>query len=229
MKRILLAACAALMTVAMAAPSFSADLPRPGYRPAYKAPMWVAPFNWSGFYAGINGGYGWGTTNWEFSAPAVSTGDFRAKGALAGATLGYNLQTGVWVWGLETDLDASWIKGNNTVVCIAPGCETRNTWLGTTRLRVGYAWDRWLPYLTGGAGYGGIKMNAAGPTETKTRFGWTGGAGVEWSFAGPWSAKLEYLYVDLGKANCSAATCGASTDVSFKANVVRVGVNYRFF
>jgi outer membrane immunogenic protein len=230
MKRLLLAAFALFSALAMAAPSFAADLPRPGYRPAYKAPMWVAPFSWSGFYGGINAGYGFGTSNWAFAAPPVATGNFDLKGGLVGGTLGYNLQTGVWVWGLETDLDASWIKGTDNGVCIAPGCETRNTWLGTARLRVGYAWDHFLPYVTGGAAYGSIKLTPAGPpTQTNTKFGWTVGGGLEWAFSGPWSAKLEYLYVDLGDTTCDVAICGTPTNVSFKTNVIRLGLNYRFF
>jgi outer membrane immunogenic protein len=76
MKRVLLAACAGLMALTMAAPSFAAYLVRPGYRsayrPAYKAPMWIAPFNWSRFYAGINGGYGFGTSDWTNAATAGS-------------------------------------------------------------------------------------------------------------------------------------------------------------
>jgi outer membrane immunogenic protein len=139
------------------------------------------------------------------------------------------MQTGNWVWGIEADLDASWIKGTETTVCGTPGCETRNDWLGTARGRIGYAFDRWMLYATGGGAFGDVKMTpGAGTSETDNRFGWTAGAGVEWAFMGAWSAKLEYLYVDLGTANCSATTCGASTDVDFKTNLVRVGVNYRF-
>jgi outer membrane immunogenic protein len=228
MKRLLLAACAGLLAVAMGAPSFAADMPRPAYRPAYKAPMYIAPFSWSGFYVGINGGYGWGKSNWTNAAG--STGDFNTKGGLVGGTLGYNLQTGVWVWGLEGDFDASWIKGTDTTICAAPGCETRNRWLATARGRVGYASDRWLTFLTGGAAFGDIKMTPpGGASETKTKVGWTLGGGVEYAFAGPWSAKLEYLYVDLGKATCGAATCGLDTQVTFKSNIVRIGVNYRFY
>jgi outer membrane immunogenic protein len=169
MKRYLLAACAGLLALAMAAPSFAADLPRPGYhsayRPAYKAPFYVAPFSWTGFYVGINGGYGWGTSDWS---SAVTSGSAKPKGALVGATLGYNLQTGVWVWGLETDVDATWLKNTvvGTGVCAGVGCETNNSWLGTTRLRIGYAWDRFMPYITGGAAYGNIKMTPAGGVET---------------------------------------------------------------
>jgi outer membrane immunogenic protein len=229
MKRILLGICAGLMAMAtvlaVAAPASAADLARPAYRgPAYKAPYFVAPFSWTGFYVGINGGYAWGTSDW------TGTGSFDTKGGLVGGTVGYNLQTGVWVWGLEGDFDASWIKGTETAVCGVPGCETNNQWFATARGRIGYAWDRFLPFVTGGAAFGAIKMTPGlPPTATDTQVGWTVGGGVEWAFSGNWSAKAEYLYADLGKANCDAATCGISTDVSFKANIVRVGVNYRFW
>lgn len=223
MKRFLLAVGAGLMTAAMASPSSAADLPRP----VYKAPVYVAGFSWTGFYVGINGGYGWGKSSWTNATAA--TGDFNIKGPLVGGTVGYNLQTGSWVWGLEGDVDLSYIKGTTTASCGPAGCETRNRWLGTGRGRIGYAWDRFLPYITGGASFGDIKMtNGVGASETKTKFGWTAGAGLEYAFMGAWSAKIEYLYVDLGKATCSAATCGLDTDVKFKANLAKVGVNYRF-
>ena len=159
MKRFLLAVTAGLMAASMASPSFAADLPRP----AYKAPMYVAPFSWTGFYVGLNGGYGFGKSNWTNALG--TTGDFDVKGALAGGTLGYNLQTGAWVWGLEGDIDYSWMQGsvvNAAVGCGGAGCETRNTWLATGRGRIGYAWDRFLPYITGGAAYGNIKSTQPG-------------------------------------------------------------------
>lgn len=226
MKWFIRAMGAGLLAAGMASPSFASDLPRP----AYKAPMYVAPFNWSGFYVGINGGYGFGKSNWQVTGLPISTGDFDVKGAVVGGTLGYNLQTGVWVWGIEGDFDYSWIKGTNTTACGPPGCETQNNWLGTGRLRVGYAWDRWLPYVTGGAAFGNIKLGGFGAgNQTSTKVGWTAGAGVEWAFLGAWSAKLEYLYVDLGSAHCAGAICGgADVDGSFKTNLGRVGVNYRF-
>jgi outer membrane immunogenic protein len=225
MKRFTLTACAGLLAAAMAAPSFAADLSRP----AYKAqPYYVAPFIWSGFYVGINGGYGFGKSSW--SGPGFTTGDFNVNGPLAGITLGYNMQTGVWVWGLEADLDYSWMKGSTTTGCGGSGCETRNTWLGTARGRIGYAWDRWLPYITGGAAFGAIRTTPPAPdtyTE-KTKVGWTAGLGVEYAFMGAWSAKLEYLYADLGKVSCGSASCGGVIDVTLKSNIVRAGVNYRF-
>ena len=181
MKRFTLAACAGLLAAAMALPSFAADMSRP----AFKAPSSAAPWNWTGFYVGINGGYGFGKSNW--TNVAGTTGDFNVRGALAGGTIGYNLQTGMWVWGLEGDVDASWIKGTDATIC----CETKNEWLATARGRIGYAFDRWLPFLTGGAAFGDVKMTPIGfPAETLTKIGWTAGGGLEYAFQGAWSAKV---------------------------------------
>ena len=223
MKRFTLMACAGLLAAAMAVPSLAADLPRP----AYKAPVFVAPFSWSGFYVGINGGYAWGDASVSNALGSFTTNG--TDGGLVGGTLGYNLQTGNWVWGVEADLDYAFIKGNvsNTVAGCA-GCKVENTWLGTARGRIGYAFDRWLPYVTGGAAFGSVKVVTPIGSNTDTALGWTAGAGIEYAFLGAWSAKLEYLYADLGKSTCAVTTCGISTDVDPKINMVRVGVNYRF-
>ena len=223
MKRLTLAACAGLLAAMMAAPSFAADLPRP----AYKAPVYVAPFSWTGFYIGINGGYGWGTTNWTNAL--ATTGNFDVKGWLVGGTLGYNIQSGSFVYGIEGDFDLSEIRGTNTSVCGPGGCTTRLLWLSTVRGRLGFAFDRFLPFITGGAAIGSVKMSPPfGGDEKQTKFGWTIGVGLEYAFMGGWSAKVEYLYADLGKASCSAATCGLTTDVTFRTSLLRAGVNFRF-
>ncbi|HMJ43698.1 MAG TPA: outer membrane protein [Pseudolabrys sp.] len=197
--------------------------------PSYKAPAYVSPAyaSWSGFYVGIVGTYGFGKSSW--SNAVATTGDFDVKGPMAGGTVGYNFQTGSWVWGLEGDLSASWMKGTaGTAVCV-PDCETKNTWFGTGRARLGYAgWNNWMPYLTGGAAFGDIKATQGGASITKTKVGWTAGVGVEYAFLGNWSTKIEYLYADLGKATCSTPTCGLDTEIKLKANLVRVGLNYRF-
>jgi outer membrane immunogenic protein len=212
-----------LLVAAMATPSFAADLPRP----SYKAPIYAPSFySWTGFYAGINGGYGFGKSDWT---GAGGTGSTKPKGALAGVTVGYNLQTGAWVWGLEADLDYSWMKGSDsggTGVCTGGGCETKMQWFGTGRGRLGYAgWDRWLPYVTGGLAYGNIKATpAVGSDFSKTKFGWTVGGGVEYALLANWTTKLEYLYADLG--SFSGGVPG--NDVTFKTHLVRAGLNYRF-
>jgi len=218
MKRLFLTACAGLLAAAMATPSVAADLPRP----VYKGPAYVAPvFTWTGFYVGINGGYGMGTSDWN---PGP---EFEIKGWLVGGTLGYNLQTGNFVWGVEADIDWTNIKGDSG--CMGGGrCETSITWLATGRGRIGYAFDRFLPYITGGAAYGQVKMDPPGAgDDSEGRFGWTVGAGVEWAFAPAWSAKLEYLYVDLGTMSCSIAACGGRESDN-KLNIFRGGINYRF-
>ncbi len=220
MQRFTLAACAGLLACAVAGPSLAADLSRP----AFKAPAASAPFNWTGFYVGINGGYAWGTSNWTDSTGAA-TGNFNVRGGMVGGTIGYNLQTSQFVLGAEGDIDASWIKGTDATAC----CETKNDWFATARARVGYAFDRWMPFVTGGAAFADVKMTPGGlPSETETKIGWTAGGGLEYAFQGAWSAKVEYLYADLGKANCSAATCALATDVNFKTSIVRGGVNYHF-
>lgn len=213
MKRLILAACAGLLAVTMATPSSAADL---GPRPIYKGPAFVAPiFTWTGFYVGINAGYGFGSSNWD-PGPNPDTDGF-----LIGGTLGYNLQTGSFVWGIEGDLDYSAMKGSSG------GVETKMPWFGTVRGRIGYAFDRFMPYVTGGAAFGEIKMDPGVGSDKETKVGWTIGAGLEWVFLANWSAKIEYLYADLGEASCGAAAC-AGTDVSFKTSIIRGGLNYRF-
>ena len=86
-----------------------------------------------------------------------------------------------------------------------------------------------MPYVTGGAAFGDIKATAAGlGSQTTTRAGWTGGGGLEAAITGPWTAKVEYLYVDLGKGNCGVVPCGLATSASFTTSLVRGGINYHF-
>lgn len=229
MKRVVLAGMSALAAISMMGAADAADLGRPAM-PA-KAPAYVAPYyNWTGAYAGINGGGGFGHSDWLLPA---GTSGFDTSGGLVGGTLGYNYQMGHLVLGIEGDADYSTIKGDTTAatgICTGISCETRNDWLATARGRLGYAFDRVMPFVTAGGAFGDVKLTPNGlGSETETRAGWTAGGGVEIGLNGPWSAKLEYLYVDLGKANCTATTCGVPTDVSFTSNVVRAGINYRFW
>ncbi len=217
-----------LAAIGFAASTFSAqaaDIPRPV---PYKAvsPV-VAYYNWTGFYVGLNGGYGWGSSDWSL-VPAATN---KPKGWLAGGTLGYNYQTGSIVWGLEGDFDWSDVKG--TAACdVASVCTTKNDWLATFRGRVGYAFDRWLPYITGGGAYGKVNATIEVPafgllaSSSHNQLGWTIGAGLEYAFMGNWSAKIEYLYVDLGSFDTGPAPI--VNNVSFKENIVRAGLNYKF-
>jgi outer membrane immunogenic protein len=220
MKRAFLVSVSALALVGQAA---AADLPRPG--PAYpvKAPPPVMLYGWTGFYIGVNGGGAWGRSSWD------TTDTFDIDGGLVGGTIGYNFQVGPAVWGIEGDIDWTNIKGSTTTLCPL-GCETSNSWLATVRGRLGYAGNRWMPYVTGGAAFGDIRASTPGfAGNSANKAGWTVGGGLEFALFGNWTAKAEYLYVDLGNFNCGLGCGVATTDnVSFTANIVRGGINYRF-
>ena len=183
MKKFLLAG-AALIALGVSAAS-AADIQRRQVMPG-KAPVYVAPaYNWTGFYVGINGGGGWGRS--DFSVPFASD-SFNTSGGLVGGTLGYNWQMGQAVFGLEGDIDWSNIRGSSICGGIT-SCETRNDWLGTVRGRLGYAFDRFMPYVTGGLAVGNIKTSIDGiGSANETKAGWTVGAGIEAAIAGPWTA-----------------------------------------
>jgi outer membrane immunogenic protein len=223
--RRLLAASASLVTLAaLMGVATAADLPRRPPPPAVKAPVYNPIFSWTGFYVGINGGGGWGRSRWDSIA-----NHFNVSGGMIGGTVGYNMQSGQIVYGLEGDIDWSGIKGSTTQQC-GQGCETSNTWLSTVRGRLGYSFDRLLPYVTGGLAFGNVKASVPGfAGASNTDVGWTVGGGLEYALAQNWSLKAEYLHADLGKFNCGLSCGGPATDnVSLRANIVRGGVNYRF-
>jgi outer membrane immunogenic protein len=201
--------------------AFAADL---APRPYTKAPPIADPgYNWTGFYVGINGGGAWGNSQWD------GLNKFDVSGGMIGGTIGYNWQVGQIVVGAEGDIDWSGVKGNTGVLCGA-SCETRNKWLATIRGRLGYAFDRFLPYITAGLAAGDINATRPGfPGGSSSNAGWTVGAGLEFGIASNVSVKAEYLYVDLGDFNCGF-NCGlvANGNVSYDANVFRGGLNIRF-
>jgi outer membrane immunogenic protein len=216
MKRVVLACVgvAALGGVAAAA-----DLPPSPAPPYYKAPAVYAPpaYTWSGLYIGINGGGAWGQSSW------TTTGSFDTSGGFAGGTIGYNYQMDQAVLGIEGDIDWADINGST-----GGAAKTNDNWLSTVRGRLGYAADRFMPYVTGGLAVGDIQASLPGfAGGSTTNVGWTAGGGIEFALPGHWSAKAEYLYVDLGNFSCSS--CGPTAQsVSFTANLFRGGINYRF-
>jgi outer membrane immunogenic protein len=218
MKRLVLAGISALAAVTVMGSANAADIARRQAMPT-KAPAYVQAYNWTGFYIGINGGGGFGRS--DFSAP-LSSGRFNTSGANVGGTIGYNWQMNQTVFGIEGDGDWSNIRGSSA--CGLTTCETRNDWLATARGRLGYSFDRFMPYVTGGAAFGNIKTSVAGVgSSDTTKVGWTVGAGLEAALVGPWTAKIEYLYADLGR---NSSVLGS--DARFNTNLVRAGFNYRF-
>ncbi len=172
----------------------------------------------------MNAGYGFGQSDWGGSLIGADTGNFKVSGGLFGGTVGANVQYDAFVLGVEGDFDASWIKGS-TNFCI-PDCETHNDWLSTVRARAGYAADRVLFYGTAGAAFGDIRANVDPTWTHQNKAGWTAGAGVEAAFADCWTARIEYLFVDLQNATFTSSVIPAT--VKFDANIVRVGLMYKF-
>jgi outer membrane immunogenic protein len=219
--------------VLAASHAFAADLPMPGpvpRAPAAYLPPPVPVYSWTGFYIGINGGGAFGNSNWLDSVLGNS-GNFNVSGALVGGQVGANYQIGQFVLGVEGDGDWQNLDGTTTGgSCAGVGCETKSDWLATVRGRAGYAWDRVLFYGTGGAAFANVKAGAGAlPFSNSTQVGWTAGAGVEYAFAPNWSAKVEYLFVDLQNASCPVGSCGSTTtNVSLNENVIRGGVNFKF-
>jgi len=231
MKRI---AFAVALSIIGGSAALAADLPPPPpppRAPAVYVPQVVPYFSWTGIYLGVNGGYTFGTSNWtDPTLLPPSTGNFNTNGWLFGGTLGGNYQIGSFVIGLEGDGDWTNITGTTTTNCGA-GCTTSGTWLATVRGRAGFAWDRVLFYGTGGAAFGDIVAVAGAlPSSSTTQTGWTAGGGVEWAFTPNWTAKVEYLYVNLGTQACPAASCGSpSNSVTLTENIVRAGINFKFW
>jgi outer membrane immunogenic protein len=239
--------------------AFAADLPPAQLPPMAPAPPARAPatyipstapvlYNWGGIYFGINGGYGFGSggfggSSWTFPAGTTlisgcatgcTTGSFGTDGGIVGSTFGANFQSGQFVFGLEADIDWSDIYGStSSSATVCPGCKTTNDWLGTVRLRGGFALDRALFFVSGGGAFGDIKSSLPAPlgggSNDSTEFGWAAGTGVEVALDQNWTSKIEYLYVDLSNGSCTTACFSPpAAAVSFSTSLVRGGINYKF-
>ena len=210
MKRILLAAALAL---AAGGQALAADLPQPGppppRAPATYVPAPVPVFSWTGIYVGINGGYGFGDSNWS-TPRLVPTGNFNTDGFLVGGTIGGNYQWGQFVLGIEGDGDWTNLNGTTfgTAVCIGAVAQPRA--IGSPRCAAAPAMRSTASWSTGRAApLSAIsKLLRLPALQHSTQIGWTAGGGVEFAFTPNLTAKVEYLYVDLGNqlapANCSA-------------------------
>jgi outer membrane immunogenic protein len=222
--------------------------PPPAY-PQAVAPGVLAPppayplvkvYDWTGFYVGLNGGGASGTVPWN-SQPNMITGSQSMSGGMVGGTAGYNLQTAEpYVFGVEADLDwASMKAAIAPAACAGQGvnganviCELRDPLFATTRLRFGYAFDRFLPYVTGGVAIAWLKADIVGQPfgqAPATQLGWTAGAGVEYAITEALRAKVEYLHADVNGFSCNAPCGGGPVSFNFTTNVIRAGLNYRLW
>lgn len=220
-------AAGAILVCAFTPPVSAADLSYPvTHEPIVEHSL---PALWTGWYVGINGGGAWGDSRYEFG-DGFTTGKFDVSGGLVGGTVGLNWQIDRLVWGVEADVDWTDIDGSTLCPNLINTCKTSNTWLGTARGRVGYAFGRFLPYITGGVAFGNIKADIPGfGSSDGTEVGWAVGGGVEYLAFENWTAKIEYLHIDLGEFHCDAACSAIPTGTDeLRADVVRVGLNYKF-
>jgi len=235
MKRILIAV---LLSITAGDYALAADLPQPPPPPPQAPVAYIPPpYNWNGIYVGVNGGYGFGTAKWTVSGFNANT--VNPDGGVVGGTLGFNYQINQLVFGVEGDFDWSGISSStSTSLCVVLGaCQSGNTWLSTLRGRIGFAADRILFYGTAGGVFGNEQFTINSVTSTKTQAGWTAGVGVEAAFAQNWTAKVEYLYANLGTGSvnvtCPAGACAVGAvvvpvSVGLTDNLIRAGVNYKF-
>jgi outer membrane immunogenic protein len=219
MKRFVLGAAALLATGTMEKVR-AADYPYPPpYAPpqqrAYTVPQPLIDCSWAGPYLGGNLGYDWGSVTHNPTKPS---------GFVGGIQGGYNWQYGgPLVLGVEGDLQ---VTGADDT--FAPW-KFSNPWFGTLRGRAGYAVNNIMFYGTAGLAFGELRGETFGLSESHSSVGWTVGVGTEFGLDGfglarNWTAKVEYLYVDLSESSFS--TTGVSNGYRF--GVIRAGVNYHF-
>ncbi len=242
MKKLVIAAA----WVAGAVSAQAADLPARTYVKAPIAKI-AAVYDWTGFYAGVNlglavGGEGRSGLDVLGLGGSFETFNLASLGAVGGGQAGYNYQWGNWVIGAEADIQGIGTENHTNCIltCNAATGTTINqdmTWFGTVRGRVGYATGPILNYFTAGFAYGGVKTNltesllgAPGTFSSDTiKTGYVLGSGIEAALGGNWTARIEYLYVDLGSTTNSFTGAGVpqvlGTEV--RESIFRAGVNYR--
>jgi outer membrane immunogenic protein len=194
---------AGLTTSAGAADFYGSGAPLTVNDTLYRSDSWARP------YLGVNLGYARGS---------VANNPTKPSGFVGGVQAGYNWQNGSFVFGLEGDIQATGAEET-----FAPW-KFSNPWFGTVRGRAGYAFNNILFFGTAGLAFGELRATTFGLTESHTNAGWTLGAGAEMGLDRNWSAKIEYLYVDL--ANSNFVITGTSNGYRF--GLIRAGVNYRF-
>ena len=208
----------------------AADLAPQAVEPV--APV-VMPLSWTGFYVGAELGYGWGTSPAPYGFTPGGPYDFQQngpdqKGFVGGGFVGYNYQIGQFVIGAEGDFQYSDIHGDDN----RSGGDVNGldaNWQASARLRLGYAVDRFLPYITGGVAF--LNTDATAPfssSDTLNLTGWTIGAGLEYAFTDNIIGRIEYRYSDYGKKEASFPNLGYYEEYHPKHNTVEVGISYKF-
>jgi outer membrane immunogenic protein len=244
----------ALVAFTVVSSAGAADLP---VKAPPIAPIVAPAFSWTGCYLGVNAGGAWGRSNLNFvpfggplgaQIEAAETPNLRPNSFTGGGEAGCNYQSGNIVFGFEADFDYFGLRAaqsttslfNNGTSSLTATNSVKTDWLFTARPRLGYAWDSWLLYVTGGVAVTNMRFasdfsNTIGDqpvseNASSTKAGWTFGGGVEVALNRNWSAKVEYLYIDFGSLSTSVVSQGAlfGHNVPLTAQIARVGLNYKF-
>ena len=226
--------------------SLAADLPRRESAVA-PAPVFVAAPTWGGFYAGVQGGYGWGKFKPTIDPALVALGltedlDHKPDGWMAGVVGGYNFQSGNWVYGVE--LDASWVRirgssvndfnitvpGSNLPFDLDQVQRSEINQLYLARARLGYSFGNVLAFVAGGAAAAHVNsdfsVTGLGQTVSSSaseyHYGYTVGAGLEYKITSNLNARIEYVYIGFKDSR------HAGIEHSLDQQLVRGGITYRF-
>jgi outer membrane immunogenic protein len=215
MSRIRIAIAAAIALGAATAAN-AADIARPVYK---AAPVVVPMYDWTGFYVGINGGWGRADFDHSFNTSghynffAGDTFDYSKSGGVLGGHAGYNWQAGQWVFGIEGAIMKTWLDSGAQTSPFFPATDTWQSkldWMASVTGRVGYAWNNVLGYVKGGWAYASFNDYVQDTNDfvsvDGSRNGWTLGVGFEYGFAPNWTFGVEYNYYDFGSANINASS-----------------------
>jgi outer membrane immunogenic protein len=235
MKRVIVLAAAAF-TVG-AAPAVAADLPARAPAQYTKAPAIVeAAYDWSGFYIGINGGGATGSVNWALDNGGGNEGSHSPSGGTVGGQVGYRWQTmGGWVFGAEAQGNWANFKGNNVSAIFNPNMnQTQTDAFGLFTGQIGYAWDRALFYVKGGAAVTDNKysvFSAPGgfvlDRVSGSRWGASAGVGVEYAFAPNWSVGFEYDHLFMGTRDVNDGFL-VTDNIKQDVDLFTARLNYKF-
>jgi outer membrane immunogenic protein len=225
----------AIVSIGLSNIASAADLPARTYT---KAPAIIeAAYDWSGFYVGINGGGATSRINWDADGFG-NEGSHDASGGTIGGQIGYRRQMASWVFGLEAQGNWADFKGTNLSQQFAgQSNQTKIDAFGLFTGQIGYAWDRTLFYVKGGAAVTDNKYTAISTlpplvgidTASETRWGAAVGAGIEYAFAPSWSLGLEYDHLFMGNRDINSSTGFLIADhIKEDVDLFTVRLNYKF-
>lgn len=208
-------------------------------------------FSWSGFYAGVHGGYAWGSQDNDHhqllldgSVDLTFDDEFSVDGFLGGIHAGHNWQSGSFVYGVEGDVDVTGLKGSagytgyfdGTGIYPDGNLELKSQWQASARLRAGYAMDRTFIYGTGGIAFADGKLTSSGTNfdggarfssdDRNTHVGWTVGVGIEHALTEKWLARAEFRYTDFGSKTYELFE--GPVDVSWSQSAILAGLSRKF-